>query len=344
MGRESDSDKSIPMKDRDKKNVFPRSEVNMMLRQQSEGYLKIIESLEDAYHESEMRLRQVIDLVPHPIHAKDRDGRYILANKAFSDQYRLTPDLLIGKNAADLIPEASALQNELREDREVIDRRETKLISETVFESPDGRKRYFRLSKVPFYFQGKVAVLSVAIDITDQKAAETTLQLAHDKLEHRVAERTRALSDLNELLAAKTRGLEAMNTTLRVLLQKREKDRTDIEENVLHTVKDLVQPYLVGLRNTSTNARQKAYIEAVEATLDQLASSFARELKSRHFQLTPSELRIANLIKNGKTTKEIAMMSGLSIKTVEFHRENIRSKLGIKNKKRNLRTYILSLP
>jgi len=59
--------------------------------------------------------------------------------------------------------------------------------------------------------------------------------------------------------------------------------------------------------------------------------------------LSPTDLQIALLIKEGKSTKEIADTMNLSSKTIEFHREKIRDKLGIKNKKVNLRTLLANM-
>ncbi|MBW2739323.1 MAG: helix-turn-helix transcriptional regulator [Deltaproteobacteria bacterium] len=62
-----------------------------------------------------------------------------------------------------------------------------------------------------------------------------------------------------------------------------------------------------------------------------------------NLKLTPAEIQVIDFIKHGKTTKEIAQFLNLAISTIDFHRSNIRKKLGIKNKKINLRTQLLSI-
>ena len=54
------------------------------------------------------------------------------------------------------------------------------------------------------------------------------------------------------------------------------------------------------------------------------------------------EIRVANLVKEGQTNKETAEILCLSKNTIMFHRYNIRCKLGLKNKKINLRSHLLS--
>jgi len=62
-----------------------------------------------------------------------------------------------------------------------------------------------------------------------------------------------------------------------------------------------------------------------------------------HYDLTPREIQIAHLVKEGKTTKEIAQLLNISSTAVDFHRKNIRAKLGIKSDKINLRSFLLSM-
>ena len=143
-------------------------------------------------------------------------------------------------------------------------------------------------------------------------------------------------------LQIKTQNLEEMNAALKVLIQKNENDKIDLEEKMLSNVNQLIEPYMDSLKLTSLSDRQANLIEIIKTNLDEIISPFARNYSSTYFKFTPKEIQIANLVKKGKTTKDIAETMSLSIKTVEFHRNNIRNKLGLKNQKANLRSHLLS--
>jgi DNA-binding CsgD family transcriptional regulator len=55
------------------------------------------------------------------------------------------------------------------------------------------------------------------------------------------------------------------------------------------------------------------------------------------------EIRVASLVKSGKRTKEIAEIMRISTSVIDFHRKNIRKKLGLNNTKKNLQSTLMSL-
>jgi DNA-binding CsgD family transcriptional regulator len=91
------------------------------------------------------------------------------------------------------------------------------------------------------------------------------------------------------------------------------------------------------------DALQKAYVDILESNLNEIVSPFARSLSNKFLRLSPKELEVSNLIQQGKNTKNIAEIMNLAESTIDFHRNNIREKLGVKNKKISLKTYLSSL-
>jgi len=144
-------------------------------------------------------------------------------------------------------------------------------------------------------------------------------------------------------LETKACKLKDINTALNVLLEKRKVDQNEVEEKIILNVESLIKPYLDKLRQGNLDERKENILNTIQTNLDEIISPFARNLSSRHYNLTPKEIQIANFIRQGITNKEIADILFLSVKTVEFHRDNIRKKLGIKNKKINLASHLLSI-
>ena len=144
-------------------------------------------------------------------------------------------------------------------------------------------------------------------------------------------------------LEAKTNELEEMNGALNVLLKQREKDKTALEEKVVLNFKELIVPYVEKLKNNRLDDKQKAYLGMLESNLKDIVSPFAHKLCSKYTCLTPTEIKTAHLVKDGKTTKEIAELLNSSIRTIESHRLSIRAKMGLKNSNANLRSYLLSM-
>jgi PAS domain S-box-containing protein len=156
---------------------------------------------DQALRDSEARLRQVIDLVPHFIFAKDEEGRFLLVNRAVAEAYGTTVDRLIGHTDADYAPLAEEARHFREDDLEVMRSGRPKVVLEEPITDARGRIRYLQTTKIPFTFSGRPAVLGVAIDITERKGAEEALRRAA-KEESLTVLAGGVAHDFNNLLAA----------------------------------------------------------------------------------------------------------------------------------------------
>ena len=151
------------------------------------------------------------------------------------------------------------------------------------------------------------------------------------------------LKKKEEELYQQKKMLEESNVALRVLLEHREKDRQNLEENVLANVRKLVVPYVEELIYCKLDDRSRNLAEIIQQRLDEVVSPFLNRLTSLNRMLTPREIDVAALVREGKTSKEIAELLIITASGVDFHRKKIRKKLGLTNEKSNLRSYLLSL-
>ena len=143
-------------------------------------------------------------------------------------------------------------------------------------------------------------------------------------------------------LKEKTKALQEANVALRVSLRQRAEDKKELEEKLLYNIRELVMPYVEKLRHKVKTRDTIACLEVLEENLYGVVSPFLKKITLKHSSLTPRELRIASLIKDGKSTKDIAGLLHMSLRAIEYHRNSIRSKLDLTNKKTNLRSYLLS--
>lgn len=167
-------------------------------------------------------------------------------------------------------------------------------------------------------------VNGIILDITKRKFIEETLAKNEKELE------------------SKTLKLESINTALNVLMRQREEDNTAMQEQIVSNVKKMVNPYIAMLRGCNHKERQSHLLDTLASNLNDIISPFSLALSSEKYGLTAKEILVADLIRQGIKTKEIAMLNSLSHKTVEVHRNSIRKKLGLKGKKVNLQTYLRS--
>lgn len=138
--------------------------------------------------------------------------------------------------------------------------------------------------------------------------------------------------------------LEEKNEALNLLVKHKEAQKNEIEEKILTNVKELIHPYVEKMKQTSLDATQAVYMEILEKHIQEIVSPFIVRLTSKYLKFTPKEIQVATLIKDGKTTKHIAKIMGVSKGAIDIHRNHIRAKLGLNNQKVNLRSFLASLP
>ena len=136
---------------------------------------------EEALRRQQGMLRRIIDLVPHHMHVKDYQGRTILANKAVAESYGYSVSEFEGLHHADLTFVPNRFENGISDDREVMDSGSPAFIAEEIRVDGNGKPEWFETTKVPFDFEGKQAVLVMAIDITERKIAAEALHQSEEK-------------------------------------------------------------------------------------------------------------------------------------------------------------------
>lgn len=273
----------------------------------------------DALQKCKDRFQALLNASADSAFLMDTKGTILAINEIGALRLQKSVGELTGENAYDLLPPQVAKPRKARATKVIRsgkgcrfqDERNGIVFDNTVYPVIDNR--------------GKVTQLAVyGRDITRQKQAEN------------------GLKQREATLKIRTKELEEVNSALKVLLKQRGADKTEIEEKVLFNVKELVLPYAQELKKTRLDAKQKAYLNVLQSNLNNIISPFTYRLSSQYSGLTPTEIRVASLVKEGHTAKEIAEMLTVSVRTIEFHKKGIRRKLGLRNRKVNLRAHLLS--
>ena len=276
---------------------------------------------EQALRAAEERYRSLVELVPDAIWVSDAETVWFANPAAAQLLGAESPGELVGRSLRDFFHPSDYPGAVERTDLALREGQPQPLARRKVVRL-DGQTVDVETTVAPCAFEGRTAVIRVSRDITERIKAEDALQ-----------KKDREIS----LHAEK---VEKLNTALQVLLDQRQQELTQKEENIRATLEKLVFPFLESLKGTRLDDEQKTYVEVLETNLNNISSPFARRLATWHERLTPTEIQVADLLIAGKKTKEIARLLGVSPSAVAFHRANIRSKLGLKRKGTNLVSFL----
>jgi PAS domain S-box-containing protein len=278
----------------------------------------IVADIPDVGISMESKFRTIdLELANDSIIVRDLEDRILYWNAGAVACYGWTREEVIGKVSHTLL--RTQFPEPFERIRDVISRKNRWMGELTHFRS-DGSKIVVesRWSHLKDEYGCLKATLEINTDITSRKMMERQLE-------------------------EKSNRLQEVNAALKVLLKHRDEDRKDFEEALLTNIDNLVLPYLKRIKNSPLSNSQSVLIELAESHLRELTSEFGKTLALQYRMLTPTEIRIAALVREGKTSKEIADILCISEKTASFHRNNIRTKLGLRGTVVNLRSHLLSL-
>lgn len=208
--------------------------------------------------------------------------------------------------------------------RDVIDGRVDEFLQDYPCHNAESQHWYYMLA-VRMSGEGPIRVVVSHEEITAIKLAEEALRKSQAQLTRQKIE------------------LEEANIALKVLLKQREDDKADLERKVITNVKEMVLPYVEKLKRLHLKPRDKAVVDIIDSHLKDIISPMMQKLSNASIILTPQEIQVASLVKDGKASKEIADILNVSETTVHFHRKNLRKKFGLSNSQTNLRSYLISI-
>lgn len=290
----------------------------------------MIGAMRDVTHELRARdmarqveeLRSVLFRLPSPAIQVDASGAYADADAFALSFFRRSREDMLRRSVRDDFPvEVVDLVTGYREDPDVTVELEVEC-------DVDGDKKSLLLSVIPCHIEGHRAHFLLGTDITGQKAMQEELGRSERALRRQATI------------------LDERNTALRVLLEQREQDSRELEERIVNNVEQLLEPTMERLSRALHHRPERLELDAMRVNLREIVGPFGQRL--RHPQdgaepLTRREREVANLVRLGKTSAEIAEALHVSRSAVAFHRARIRRKLGLPKGGPRLSTHLADL-
>jgi PAS domain S-box-containing protein len=280
---------------------------------------------EQALRDAEARYRGLIEFLPDAVVVSDGDERIVFANPAAARLIGASePETLVGRSLFEFFHPSS---------HATVRARSQAALTEGVA-GPADRRRVVRLDQsvlnvdtaiTPIQFDGRPCVLRVNRDVTARVQAEE------------------ALLQKDREISLQLGKIEKLNAALTALLEHREQESQRHLAGLHTTLEQLVLAHVETLKATTLTADQRVLIEVIEANLRNVAASFVRQLDSWKLQLTPTEVQVADLVRLGKRSKDIARLLHVSPSAITFHRNNLRTKLGLTGRPINLVSYLRTM-
>lgn len=299
--------------------------------------------------ENERRFRLLFNNAPMPYQSMDAHGKILDVNEKWLQTLGYSREEVLNHSFNDFM--VSASDKPFHSYLNALKKHERLHNIELQIRKKDGSTLFIALEGEMFTnAEGEIIrTLCMFRDITKQKELDRMLRNSHAILEEEVLKRTKELREKAkeqqktlQTLKSRSKDLHNANIALNVLLNQGRKAKQELETKILDNIQELVFPYLDELDMKLVDKPDHAYVNIIRQRLKEITSSFSKELSSKLVGLTPRELQVAELVKQGRSNKDIAQLLHISPGTVDVYRNSIRKKLGLKKKKINLRSYLLT--
>jgi PAS domain S-box-containing protein len=289
---------------------------------------RIIVTIEDITHhkhdktsleKSERRFREIVELMSDWVWEVNEQERYTFASPGLKKILGYEPEEILGKSLY-AFKSPDEVKRFTRLIRPVIKKRKPFAFVEHTRLHRDGRNVFVETSAIPIFNEEGMftGYRGVSRDITERKRSEREM----DK---------------------KARDLEDLNRVLKTVLRSIQEEKKEVEERFLWNIKEEILPYVEKVKGVQSETHREVLLQVLEDSLKRISLPFIQKLALKCRYFTPTEFKVASLVKDGKSTKEISEILNVSLNAVELHRYHIRKKLGLKSKKANLQSHLTSL-
>lgn len=284
----------------------------------------------------EARLNVLVEGSPLGIFFDDADDRCVFVNATFCRMMDLSQEEALGDGWAGRV-HPDDLSRLLAERTRSIANGESVFTAEYRYVCSGGRTGWVEEQTRPvFDADGRLTgYVGTVADITRRKLEEQERSRYRACLEDQVRSRTVELRVQAEQLA------EA-NAALRALLRQRDEDREELEQSVMANMHSRILPALDRLEQLCSAQDAAALLAAIRHGLHEVTSPFRQRLQTACQNLTPAEMQVAELIRQGLSTKEIASRLAVGTSTIDTHRHHLRRKLGLEGRGQSLQACLMS--
>lgn len=261
--------------------------------------------------------------------AVKRDFPIVYVNSAFEKITGYKPKEVIGRNCR-FLQGNNNVQKELKIIRKALKDKKSCVVVLSNYKK-DGTLFWNELRLDPVFNSKGVLTHYVGI--------QTDITKEHEALEELKKHQT----NLEVLVKERTEQIEQKNSALKELVGQVELEKKAFEKNIAQNVDRLIEPLIKKLARKCQSPQEKKLLELIGKNLEELSGGFGEKLTRRLYQLSPREIELCNMIKNGLSSKDIASLFNISYSTVENQRNSIRKKLGISTQTINLTTFLQSV-